>query len=97
GDLSHPERLWELVHLANNLIHSRARADLPERCGEALRNQPQAALLSLLETAFDHQASVTALIVTGMAALWPGGPTGETTEAQTGQVTELTKAGQLWS
>src|SRR5262249_21396588 len=60
--LNHPERAWQLVHLAYDLVHSGARPDLTERCGEALRNQPGAALLALLETGFDHQACITALI-----------------------------------
>jgi hypothetical protein len=95
--LDHPERLWQLVHLADDLIRSGARADLTQRCGEALRGQPCAALLSLLETGFDHQATIPALIVTGMAALRSGESAGVTADWQAGQPAGLTKAGQLWA
>jgi hypothetical protein len=95
--LSHPERVWQLVHLANDLVRSGARADLTERCGEALRSQPGAALLSLLETGFNHKACITALILTGMAAILPETPSGLAAMDQASGPDSLTSAGQLWS
>lgn len=95
--LRHPDRLWRLVHLAEDLIRSGARADIGERCGEALRRQPQAALLSLPEAGFDHGACVIALIVSGLATHQPG-PLIDLTAADRPEPTpELTAASRLWA
>lgn len=95
--LGYPERLWHLVHLAGDLLRSGARADLAERCGEALRRQPRAALLSLLQTGLDHRACVPALIISGMAATRPESQVGEADADAPDQLIELAQFGQLWS
>ena len=95
--LDHPERLWHLVNLAADLIRAGARADLTERCGETLRRQPRAALLSLLKTDLDHRAGVTALIASGMAAIRPGVPDNAALAAADDRPDDLTLSGQIWT
>jgi hypothetical protein len=95
--LHHPDRLWQLLQLADELIRSGARADLLERCAEALRRQPRAVLLALLETGFDHHTCVSVLISSGIAALHAEDPTPEDPTDQPGQLNEIARAGHLWS
>jgi hypothetical protein len=96
--LGRTERLWQLVHLADDLIRCGARADLKTRCSEALRRDPDAALLALLGAGLDHQDCVVGLIATGMAAIRPEPFTeaGVDDDAP-GRSGELERAGQLWS
>lgn len=91
------DRLWQLIHVADDLIRSGARRDLAERCGNALRSQPKAALLALLETGLDHRACVTALIVTGLAALQSGLRAELAAPDQPDQLAEVAEASQLWA
>lgn len=95
--LHHLERLWQLLQLANELIPSGARADLSERCAEALRRQPRAAVLALLETGFDDHTCVPALISSGIAALHPEEPLCEDAADRHDRVDEIAKASHLWS
>ena len=94
--LQHPGRLWRLVDLADSLIRSGARPDLSDRCGEALRAQPRAALMSLLEADLDHQACITALIATGIAAIHVEFPRQEDSADRPASLNEVTGAGRLW-
>jgi hypothetical protein len=95
--LRRPERVWCLVNLAEDLMRSGIRADLRERCGEALRKQPRAALLALLESGLDHRACVSALIMAGLASSRPESATDLTAMNQAELPAELTAAGQLWA
>jgi len=95
--LGHPEQLWQLVCLAKDLMQSGVRADLRESCGKALRRHPRAALLALLEAGLDHRTCVSALIVTGLAALRPEPTTGPTAANHPDQLAELAAASQLWA
>ena len=65
------DRLWRLIHLADDLIAAGAPADLRERCSAVLRNQPALALTGLLDAGLDSTACVTGLISTGLAAARP--------------------------
>lgn len=95
--LDHPERLWHLVNLAADLIRAGARTDLTERCGEALRRQPRAALLSLMEIELDHRSNVTALIASGMAAIRPEAPDSADAVTAGDGLADLELCGQIWS
>jgi hypothetical protein len=92
-----PDRLWLLVLLANDLIRSGARADLAERCGDALRRQPRSALLALLDAGLDHRASVKALIVTGVAAVRAEPGPDLVGADQADRRAELAIVGRLWA
>jgi hypothetical protein len=65
------DRLWRLIHLADDLIAAGAPADLRELCSAVLRNQPALALTGLLDSGLDSRACVTGLISTGLAAARP--------------------------
>lgn len=96
--LDHPERLWHLVHLADDLVRSGARSDLTERCGEALRSQPGPALLALLRTGFSPKACIQALILTAMTSTLPETPSVlKATPPENGGEGALASVGQLWS
>src|SRR5260370_30790280 len=59
--LDHLEPAWQLVHLADDLVHSGARPALTERCGDASCSVAGAAPPALLQTGFGHQPGMTAL------------------------------------
>ncbi len=73
------ERLWRLMHLAEELIGAGAPASLRQRCSAALRDQPVTALIGFLNAGLDSGACVTGLISSGLAAEWP--PATEATRA----------------
>lgn len=95
--VTHPDRLWQLVLLADDLVRSGAREDLAECCGEALRSQPGSALLSLLDADLDRRFSIRALIVTGMAAFLPWTWPDVAAAVPPDRSLDLGKAGQLWA
>jgi superfamily I DNA/RNA helicase len=71
---AHPrrvDRLWRLIHLADDLIAAGAPADLRERCAAALRDQPWRAVTGLLDTGLESAACVASLIATGLATTRP--------------------------
>jgi superfamily I DNA/RNA helicase len=65
------ERLWLLIHLADDLIAAGAPADLRERCSAALREQPGLAITGFLDTGLDSAACVAGLVSTGLATVRP--------------------------
>ena len=65
------ERLWRLIHLADDLIGAGAPASLRERCSAVLRDQPVMALTGFLDAGLDAGACVAGLISSGLAAAWP--------------------------
>jgi superfamily I DNA/RNA helicase len=65
------DRLWRLVHLADDLMAAGAPAYLRERCSAGLTAQPRRALAALLDTGLDSAASMAALIGTGLATARP--------------------------
>ncbi len=65
------ERLWQIVHCADDLIASGAPAGLREHCSAALRDQPGRAITALLDAGLEAAACVAELISTGLAAEWP--------------------------
>ena len=65
------DRLWRLVHLADDLRAAGAPASLRERCSAVLAAQPGPALTALLDTGLDPAASVAGLISTGLATAQP--------------------------
>ena len=65
------ERLWRLIHLAEDLIAAGAPADLRERCSAVLRKQPGLAITGLLDTGLDSAACVVGLVSTGLATVRP--------------------------
>ena len=65
------ERLWRLIHLADDLIAAGAPANLRERCSAVLRDQPVMALTGLLDAGLDAGACVVGLISTGLATARP--------------------------
>jgi superfamily I DNA/RNA helicase len=65
------DRLWRLVHLADDLMAADAPAYLRERCSAGLAAQPGPALAALLDTGLDSAACVAALIGTGLATARP--------------------------
>jgi hypothetical protein len=75
GDLpASPERLdrlWLLIHLADDLMAAGAPASLRERCSALVAAQPRAALTALLDTGLNLTASVVGLISTGLATARP--------------------------
>ena len=77
------ERLWRLIHLADDLIAVGAPANLRERCSAVLRDQPGVALTGLLDTELDSRACVVGLISTGLATARP------VSSPLTGQITAM--------
>jgi hypothetical protein len=65
------ERLWQLIHLADDFVAAGAPANLRERCSSVLRDQAGLALTGLLDTGLDSSACVVGLISTGLAAARP--------------------------
>jgi superfamily I DNA/RNA helicase len=65
------DRLWQLIHLAADLIAAGAPADLRDSCSAVLRTQPGLAIIGLLDADLDAAACVSALISTGLAAARP--------------------------
>jgi hypothetical protein len=65
------ERLWRLIHLADDLIGAGAPASLRERCSAVLRDQPVMALTGFLDAGLDAGACVAGLISSGLATAWP--------------------------
>ena len=65
------DRLWLLIHLADDLRAAGAPASLRERCSAVLAARPGAALIALLDAGLDPTASVAALIGTGLATARP--------------------------
>jgi superfamily I DNA/RNA helicase len=65
------ERLWRLMHLADDLVGAGAPASLRERCSAALRDQPIMALTGFLDAGLDAGACVAGLISSGLAAARP--------------------------
>jgi hypothetical protein len=73
----HVERLWRLMHLADDLIAAGSGAGAPapaslrQRCSAALRDQPVMALTGFLDAGLDAGACVAAMISSGLAAALP--------------------------
>jgi hypothetical protein len=67
----HVERLWRLIHLADDLIAAGAPANLRERCSAVLRDQPELAMTGLLNAGLDSVACIGGLISTGLATVRP--------------------------
>jgi superfamily I DNA/RNA helicase len=65
------ERLWKLIHLADDLVATGAPASLRERCSAVLRDQPGLAIMGLLDTGLGSGACVIGLISTGLATARP--------------------------
>ena len=65
------ERLWRLIHIADDLIAAGAPANLRERCSAVLRDQPGPAMTGLLDTGLDSAACVAGLISAGLATARP--------------------------
>jgi superfamily I DNA/RNA helicase len=65
------DRLWKLIHLADDLVAAGAPANLRERCAAVLRDQPGPAITGLLDTGLDSRACVLGLISTGLATARP--------------------------
>ena len=65
------ERLWRLIHLADDLIAGGAPTNLRERCSAVLRDQPELAITGLLDTGLDAGACIAGLISTGLATARP--------------------------
>jgi len=65
------DRLWQLIHLAGDLIAAGAPADLRERCSAVLWHQPGLAMTGLLDARLGSAACVTGLISTGLATARP--------------------------
>ena len=68
------ERLWRLIHLADDLIAAGAPATLRERCSAVLREQPGLAITGFLDTGLDAAACVLGLVSTGLATMRPSVP-----------------------
>ncbi|MGH3179394.1 MAG: hypothetical protein ACRDPF_36640, partial [Streptosporangiaceae bacterium] len=79
------ERLWRLIHLADDLIGAGAPASLRERCSAVLRDQPVMALIGFLDHGLDAGACVAGLIGSGLTTAWPAATDG------------LRAAERLWS
>ncbi|HVB42481.1 MAG TPA: hypothetical protein VNF47_07195 [Streptosporangiaceae bacterium] len=82
--LRHLERIWLLVHLADDLIRAGAPASVRARCSALLREQPGAALIALLDAGLDAGTSVACLISSGLGVAQPAAPA------------ETLAAGRLW-
>jgi len=67
------DRLWNLIHLADDLIALGAPPNLRERCSVVLRGQPCRAITALLDTGLDSRACVVGLISSGLATARPLG------------------------
>ena len=65
------ERLWRLIHLADELIAAGAPASLRERCSAVLRDQPVMALTGFLDAGLDAGTCVVGLISSGLATARP--------------------------
>ena len=78
------DRLWRLIHLADDLREAGAPASLRERCSARLAAHPGPALTALLDTGLDSAACATGLISSGLATARPKIDGG------------LRKAEQLW-
>jgi hypothetical protein len=67
----HLARLWRLVHLADDLLHTGAPVNLRAQCAALLRAQPGRALAALLGAGLDAGAAVACLITVGLATARP--------------------------
>ncbi|MGH3275995.1 MAG: UvrD-helicase domain-containing protein [Streptosporangiaceae bacterium] len=65
------ERLWRLIHLADDLIATGAPPNLRERCSTVLRHQPERALMGLLDSGLDSAGCVAGLISAGLSTARP--------------------------
>ncbi|MHB1594778.1 MAG: hypothetical protein ACYCO9_17805 [Streptosporangiaceae bacterium] len=74
GPPQQPERYWRVVHLAADLARIGAPPALRQRCAAALRTEPAAALLALMDSGLTGSEATACLIRCGFAVLRPRTP-----------------------